>query len=99
LSTGSSPSSARIGAPSPLSGYRVIPGSSPGTELISAATTKTGLTVRCELDTGQYPSGIVVSDAEMAPSTSNAPNSTATGTTPSHPIPTPKLRGYFLTDP
>jgi hypothetical protein len=22
--------------------------------------------VRCELDTGQYPSGIVVSDAEMA---------------------------------
>jgi hypothetical protein len=44
----------------------VIPGSSPGTELISATTTKTGLTVRCELDTGQYPSGIVVSDAEMA---------------------------------
>ena len=35
-------------------------------ELISATTTKTGLTVRCELDTGQYPSGIVVSDAEIA---------------------------------
>src|SRR5208282_944251 len=35
-------------------------------ELISATTTQTGLTVRCELDTGQYPSGIVVSDAEMA---------------------------------
>ena len=35
-------------------------------ELISATTTKTGLIVRCELDTGQYPSGIVVSDAEMA---------------------------------
>jgi hypothetical protein len=34
--------------------------------LISATTTKTDLTVRCELDTGQYPSGIVVSDAEMA---------------------------------
>ena len=34
-------------------------------ELISA-TTKTGLTVRCQLDTSQYPSGIVVSDAEMA---------------------------------
>jgi Rhodopirellula transposase DDE domain len=50
----------------PLVSYRVIPGSSPGTELISATTTKTGLTVRCELDTGQYPSGIVVSDAEMA---------------------------------
>ena len=35
-------------------------------ELISATTTKTGLTVRCELDTGLYPSGIVVSDAEIA---------------------------------
>ena len=34
--------------------------------MISATTTKAGLTVRCELDTGQYPSGIVVSDAEMA---------------------------------
>jgi len=44
----------------PLLSYRVI------VELISATTTKTGLTVRCELDTGQYPSGIVVSDAEMA---------------------------------
>ena len=44
----------------PLVSYRVI------VELISATTTKTGLTVRCELDTGQYPSGIVVSHAEMA---------------------------------
>jgi hypothetical protein len=44
----------------PLLSYRVI------VELISATTTKTGLTVRCELDTGQYPSGIVVSDAEIA---------------------------------
>ncbi len=44
----------------PLVSYRVI------VELISATTTKTGLTVRCELDTGQYPSGIVVSDADMA---------------------------------
>src|SRR5258707_4693501 len=44
----------------PLVSYRVI------VELISATTTKTGLTVRCELDTGQYPNGIVVSDAEMA---------------------------------
>jgi len=44
----------------PLVSYRVI------VELISATTTKTGLTVRCELDTGQYPSGIVVSDTEMA---------------------------------
>ena len=44
----------------PLVSYRVI------VELISATTTNTGLTVRCELDTGQYPKGIVVSDAEMA---------------------------------
>ena len=44
----------------PLVSYRVI------IELISATTTKTGLTVRCQLDTGQYPKGIVVSDAEMA---------------------------------
>jgi hypothetical protein len=41
----------------PLVSYRVI------VELISATTTKTGLTVRCELDTGQYPSGIVVTPA------------------------------------
>src|SRR6201981_3804551 len=44
----------------PLVSYRVI------VELISATTTKTGLTVRCQRDTGQYPSGIVVSDPEMA---------------------------------
>src|SRR5206468_8220505 len=48
------------GKAQPLVSYRVI------VDLISATTTKTGLTVRCELDTGQYPSGIVVSDAEMA---------------------------------
>jgi Rhodopirellula transposase DDE domain len=44
----------------PLVSYRVI------VELISTTTTKTGLTVRCELDTARYPSGIVVSDTEMA---------------------------------
>src|SRR6516164_9156721 len=44
----------------PLVSYRVI------VELISATTTKTGLTVRGQLDTSQYPSGIIVSDAEMA---------------------------------
>jgi hypothetical protein len=47
-------------AAQPLVSYRVI------VELISATTTKTGLTVRCELDTGLYPGGIVVSDAEIA---------------------------------
>src|SRR5208282_2420055 len=44
----------------PLVSYWVI------VELISAATTKTGLSVRCQLATGQYPSGVVVSDADMA---------------------------------
>ena len=35
-------------------------------ELIAATTTKTGLKVRCELDTRAYAKGIKVSDAEMA---------------------------------
>ena len=35
-------------------------------ELIAATTTTTGLTVACELDTNPYPTGIKVSDAEMA---------------------------------
>jgi len=35
-------------------------------ELIANTTTKTGLTVRCELDTNIYPKGIKVADAEMA---------------------------------
>ena len=35
-------------------------------ELIAATTTKTGLTVRCELDANTYEKGIAVSDAEMA---------------------------------
>ena len=43
----------------PLVSYRVI------IDLISATTTDTGLTVRCELDPRTYPKGIVVSDAEM----------------------------------
>ena len=35
-------------------------------ELIASTTTRAGLTVRCELDTRDYPKGIKVSDAEMA---------------------------------
>ena len=35
-------------------------------ELIASTTTKTGLTVRCELDTRACPKGMKVSDAEMA---------------------------------
>jgi hypothetical protein len=44
----------------PLVSYRVI------VDLISATTTKTGLTVRCEMDRTAYPKGIVVTDREMA---------------------------------
>ena len=43
----------------PLVSYRVI------VDLISATTTETGLIVRCELDSADYPKGIVVSDQEM----------------------------------
>jgi hypothetical protein len=43
----------------PLVSYRVI------IDLISATTTKTGLSVCCELDPTDYPKGIAVSDAEM----------------------------------
>jgi hypothetical protein len=43
----------------PLVSYRVI------VELISATTTSTGLTVRCELDEKVYPKGVIVSDAQM----------------------------------
>jgi hypothetical protein len=36
-------------------------------QLIVATTTRTGLTVHCELDQNRYPNGIIiVSDAEMA---------------------------------
>jgi hypothetical protein len=44
----------------PLVSYRVI------VDLISATTTETGLSVRCELDATPYATGVVVSDAEMA---------------------------------
>ncbi len=44
----------------PLVSYRVM------INLISATTTKTGLTVQCELDTSSYPKGIVVTDQEMS---------------------------------
>jgi hypothetical protein len=44
----------------PLVSHRVI------VDLIAATTTKTGLTVRCEIDNNLYPKGVTVSDAEMA---------------------------------
>src|SRR3954465_3283224 len=44
----------------PLVSYRVI------VDLIGATPTRTGLSVRCELDPNRYPKGVTVSDAEMA---------------------------------
>ena len=44
----------------PLVSYRVI------IELISATTTRTGLTVHCELDESHYPKGVVISNEQMA---------------------------------
>jgi Rhodopirellula transposase DDE domain len=44
----------------PLVSYEAI------VQLIAATTTRTGLTVHCELDQNRYPKGIVVPDAEMA---------------------------------
>jgi hypothetical protein len=48
--------------------WRGKPLTSPETvvELIASTTTKTGLTVRCELDTRTYQKGIEVTDDEMA---------------------------------
>src|SRR3954451_18264547 len=43
----------------PLVSYRVI------VDLIGATTTRTGLSVRCELDPNRTPKGVTVSDAEM----------------------------------
>jgi hypothetical protein len=44
----------------PLTSYQVM------IELIGATTTRTGLTVHAEADTGSYPKGIKISDAQMA---------------------------------
>jgi hypothetical protein len=44
----------------PLTSHEVI------VETIAATTTRTGLTVRAELDTGLYPTGVKVSDQQMA---------------------------------
>jgi len=44
----------------PLTSHEVI------INTIAATTTRTGLTVRAELDTGHYPTGEAISDAQMA---------------------------------
>src|SRR5216684_280385 len=44
----------------PLTSHEVI------VQTIAATTTRTGLTVRAQLDTGSYPAGVKISDQEMA---------------------------------
>ena len=44
----------------PLISYQTI------VQLIAATTTRTGLNVKCEIDTACYPLGVKVTDAEMA---------------------------------
>jgi hypothetical protein len=68
-------------------------------ELISATTTKTGLTVRCELDTGQYPKGIVVCDAEMAALNVKPAEFHGEWNYTITEYRSAKLRAYFLTSP
>ena len=61
----------------PLTSHEVI------VNTIAATTTRTGLTVRAELDPGSYATGVKVSDEQMAAFRSTATTGTATGTTPS----------------
>ncbi len=68
----------------PLTSHEVI------INTIAATTTKTGLTIIAELDTGSYPTGIKITDREMKSfekTRLNRHHSTATGTTPSTPLP------------
>ena len=52
-------------------------------QLIASTTTKTGLTVACQLDSNTYEKGIKVSDEEMVSLSSNHIPFMASGTTPS----------------
>ena len=73
----------------PLTSHEVI------VESIAATTTRTGLTVRAELDPGTYPRGIRSPEPRSAPCPSPATTGTASGTTPCapnppHPSPNPR---------
>ncbi len=59
----------------PLTSHQVV------VDTIAATTTRTGLRVHAELDTGSYPAGVKVSDAQVACLPSTATTGTATGTT------------------
>ena len=63
----------------PLTSHQII------VDLIGATTTATGLTVRAELDTGTYPTGIKYTRYRSTPCRSLATTSMASGTTPSRP--------------
>ena len=52
-------------------------------ELISATTTTTGLTIQAAYDPNWYPTGVKISDAELAAVPLTPTTSTANGTTPS----------------
>jgi hypothetical protein len=54
-----------------------------GSGFIANATTKTGLKIRAELDSGSYPAGIEVSDEDLAALRLKRANFTVTGTTQS----------------
>jgi hypothetical protein len=54
-------------------------------ETIAATTTRTGLTVHAELDEGDYPTGVKVSDRQLKAVPIRAHESTASGTTRSDP--------------
>ena len=77
----------------PLVSYRVI------VELISAITTQTGSTVRCQLDTSQYLSGIVVSEAEIAAINIKRAEFHGEWNYTITQYLSAKLRDYFLTSP
>ncbi len=51
-------------------------------KLIASTRTKSGLTVKTELDSGIYPKGIKITDEEMGPSTSFGTPSMVSGTIP-----------------
>src|SRR5690348_15880499 len=63
----------------PLVSYRVI------VDLITATTTETGLSVRCELDPTPYATGVSFQTPRWQQSTSSVTPSMANGTTPSSP--------------
>ncbi|WP_063836869.1 ISAzo13-like element transposase-related protein [Streptomyces sp. NRRL S-15] len=80
----------------PLTSHEVI------VQLIAATTTRTGLSVRAELDTNTYPTGVRIKDAEMAalPLTRHAFQGAWNYALRPHPSPvTPAARAPQTPDP